>query len=125
MRRFDQINVIPFIDIMLVMLAIVLTTATFIVQGKIPINLPKAESAQSISNKQPITLSIDEQGTIYFQDAPVTIDALSKELLTLPKDTMILLRVDETARFASFITVIDLLQTHQLEQLSIVAKSIQ
>ncbi len=42
MKRFDQINVIPFIDIMLVLLAIVLTTATFISQGRLDINVPTA-----------------------------------------------------------------------------------
>jgi biopolymer transport protein ExbD len=42
MKRFDQINMIPFIDIMLVLLAIVLTTASFISQGMIPLDLPKA-----------------------------------------------------------------------------------
>ena len=44
MKRMDQINVIPFIDIMLVLLAIVLTTATFIVEGRLEIRLPEAAS---------------------------------------------------------------------------------
>ena len=43
MKKFDQINVIPFIDIMLVLLAIVLMTATFIAQGKIDVNLPTSK----------------------------------------------------------------------------------
>ena len=41
MKRIDGINVIPFIDIMLVLLAIVLTTATFIVEGRLEIRLPE------------------------------------------------------------------------------------
>ena len=40
-KKFDSINVIPFIDIMLVLLVMVLTTATFIKQGVIPVNLPE------------------------------------------------------------------------------------
>jgi len=44
MKKFDQINVIPFIDIMLVLLAIVLMTATFIAQGKIDVNLPTSKA---------------------------------------------------------------------------------
>jgi len=45
-KRFDQINVIPFIDIMLVLLVMVLTTATFIKQGVIPVELPHAKGSQ-------------------------------------------------------------------------------
>jgi hypothetical protein len=44
MKRMDQINVIPFIDVMLVLLAIVLTTATFLIEGRLPIRLPAAET---------------------------------------------------------------------------------
>ena len=42
MKKFDEINIIPFIDIMLVLLAIVLVTASFISQGKIQVNVQQA-----------------------------------------------------------------------------------
>jgi biopolymer transport protein ExbD len=42
-RELDQINVIPLVDVMLVLLVIVLTTATFITTGQIPVNLAKAK----------------------------------------------------------------------------------
>jgi len=58
MKRFDQINMIPFIDIMLVLLAIVLTTATFISQGVIDIDLPVAESAKTLQQAKEKTLEI-------------------------------------------------------------------
>lgn len=45
MKKFDQINVIPFIDIMLVLFAIVLTTASFISQGVISVNPPTSSTA--------------------------------------------------------------------------------
>lgn len=45
-KRFDEINVIPFIDIMLVLLVMVLTTATFVNQGIIPVELPEAKAAK-------------------------------------------------------------------------------
>ena len=44
-RELDQINVIPLVDVMLVLLVIVLTTATFITTGQIPVNLAKAKEA--------------------------------------------------------------------------------
>ena len=50
-KKFDSINVIPFIDIMLVLLVMVLTTATFIKQGVIPVNLPEAKATDQIDTK--------------------------------------------------------------------------
>ena len=44
-RELDQINVIPLVDVMLVLLVIVLTTATFITTGQIPVDLAKAKEA--------------------------------------------------------------------------------
>ena len=49
-REVDQINVIPLVDIMLVLLVIVLTTATFITTGQIPVNLAKASASSGTSN---------------------------------------------------------------------------
>lgn len=45
-RELSQINVIPLVDVMLVLLVIVLTTATFITAGQIPVNLAKSASGQ-------------------------------------------------------------------------------
>ena len=50
-KEFDYINVIPFIDIMLVLLTIVLTTSTFIARGAIQIELPKASKNQVDTNQ--------------------------------------------------------------------------
>lgn len=59
MKRFDQINMIPFIDIMLVLLAIVLTTATFVSQGLIEVNLPNAQQvSEAPGDKEPLKLRL-------------------------------------------------------------------
>ena len=59
MKPLAQINVIPFIDIMLVLLAVVLTTATFVAQGVIPVSLPEATSADELQRNRPIEITID------------------------------------------------------------------
>ncbi|XNZ27661.1 biopolymer transporter ExbD [Helicobacter pylori] len=51
-RRGDGLNVVPFIDIMLVLLAIVLSVSTFIAQGKIKVSLPNAKNAEKIPAKR-------------------------------------------------------------------------
>ena len=52
MKKFDEINIIPFIDIMLVLLAIVLITASFISQGKIQVNVPKASASVAFKSSE-------------------------------------------------------------------------
>ena len=123
MRRFDQINVIPFIDIMLVLLAIVLTTATFISQGSIEINLPSAESAEQIQEqkKKKLVIAINAEKQIYLDDVKVDLASLSKALKSLDnKQTPIVFRVDKQVIFESFVQVIDLLKANQLDSFSIV-----
>ena len=124
MKTFDQINVIPFIDIMLVLLTIVLTTASFVSQGLIEVTLPEAETAKvSPSNKdKSVEISIDAEKNIYFADEKVAELELEKKLQTLKKETAITLRVDEIATFKQFVFIVDLLKKYQLENLSILAR---
>ena len=56
-RRFDGIAIVPFIDIMLVLVVLTLSLSTFIAQGEIPISLPQAKS-QSVEQIKPITITI-------------------------------------------------------------------
>ena len=123
MKRFDQINVIPFIDIMLVLLAIVLTTASFIAQGKIPIDLPVAESSAPIETvEQALQIAVDNNGIIHFDDEVIHRHALDSRLAVLDRDSRLVLRVDAAAEFSAFVFVIDGLKKHGLERLSIITR---
>ena len=74
-KEFNAINVIPFIDIMLVLLTIVLTTSTFIAQGMIPVSMPRASKNQAeVFRTQ--TIEIDRLGQLYLNGASVTIEGL-------------------------------------------------
>jgi biopolymer transport protein ExbD len=119
LRRFDQINVIPFIDIMLVLLAIVLTTATFIAQGEISVDLPQASATQPPSPQPALTISINAAGELFLDGAAITPTALNTRLDTVEKNQPIVCSVDKNTRFASFVAVVDALKTRGLERLSI------
>ena len=60
-RRGDGLNVVPFIDIMLVLLAIVLSISTFIAQGKIKVSLPNAKNAEKSqpNDQKVVVISVD------------------------------------------------------------------
>ena len=70
-RELDQINVIPLVDVMLVLLVIVLTTATFITTGQIPVNLAKAKEAGDRKDV-PIVITLNAEGNLFVNDRPVT-----------------------------------------------------
>ena len=120
MKRFDQINVIPFIDIMLVLLAIVLTTATFIARGVIDVDVPDAANGGPMPEGEYRGIAIDGQSRFYFDETLVDREALADHLRQLAPTTPIVLRVDKSVPFERFVTVIDLLKENRLERLSIV-----
>lgn len=124
MRAFDQINVIPFIDIMLVLLTIVLTTASFVSQGLIEVTLPEAETAEvaTPTDEESIEISIDAKQQIFFSDRPIVENQLEQKLQSLKKEAAIILRVDEAATFKQFVFVVDLLKKYQLKKLSILTR---
>ncbi len=125
MKRFDQINVIPFIDIMLVLLAIVLTTATFISQGRLDINVPTASSQQPVAEIEQVDLAIDQDLVIYFQQEPVSIIELEHRIDELDQESKISFRVDQLVPFQNFIQVVDLLKQRDFERLSIITQKQQ
>ena len=123
MKPISQINVIPFIDIMLVLLAIVLTTATFIAQGTIPVSLPRAQHGVSLNESKSIEITITHEGRYYWQEQIVLSEELDTRLRDLSKDTHLLLKVDASSKFDSFVNVVDRLKGHQLSNISIVTEN--
>jgi biopolymer transport protein ExbD len=122
MKPLAQINVIPFIDIMLVLLAVVLTTATFVAQGRIPLTLPAAQTALPPSQTETLELAVDADGHLFYDDKPIALTALSQRLQTVDSETPVVLRVDAHAAFEHFVAVIDRLQQHDLHKLSIATR---
>ncbi|MDR9500217.1 MAG: biopolymer transporter ExbD [Desulfurivibrionaceae bacterium] len=105
--QFDSINVIPFIDIMLVLLTIVLTTSTFIAQGTISVDLPKASASQTSTTKQAILIDIDRQGAIVLDAEPVTMAALEERLRSHERETTVLIRADRQIALQNFVKVLN------------------
>ncbi len=106
---FGTINVIPFVDIMLVLLTIVLTTANFVATGRIPLSLPQASQAQ-VEKHQDKTIELTAEGGIFFDGEAVPMDSLQAKLGTLPPDTSFLIRADRSLPFQKFIDVADVLK---------------
>jgi biopolymer transport protein ExbD len=121
-KRFDQINVIPFIDIMLVLLVMVLTTATFIKQGIIPVELPEAKASKKEELKKEITIFVNAKGEMFFDKEKVDATTLESKLSKIDKEQTVVLRSDKESRFQDFVTVMDILKRLNHEQLYIITK---
>jgi len=121
-KRFDEINVIPFIDIMLVLLVMVLTTATFIKQGIIPVDLPEAKATEKEELKNEVTVYVNEKGEMFFEKEKLSLSDLETKLSKLSKTQTVILRSDKESKFQDFVSVMDILKRLGHEQLYIVTK---
>ncbi len=120
-RRGDGLNVVPFIDIMLVLLAIVLSISTFIAQGKIKVSLPNAKNAEKSqpNDQKVVVISVDEHDNIFVDDKPTNLEALSTVVKQTDPKTLIDLKSDKSSRFETFISIMDILKEHNHENFSI------
>lgn len=119
-NRFDQINMVPFIDVVLVLLAIVMTTASFVSQGLIEVNLPASSTATEASDQsKSLELAIKADNTIYYEGELTSVEALNAKLATLAPSSKFLLRIDKTADFQNFITVFDALKQHNFDDIAV------
>ena len=122
LKKYDSINVIPFIDVLLVLLAIVLLTSTFITRGIIPISLPNASNADQLKPDKEIILVIQENGDLFIEDKPERIQNIEQIILQSSKETPIHINTDKNTRFESFVEVLDMLKKHNYLNVSIVTK---
>ena len=123
MKKFDEINIIPFIDIMLVLLAIVLVTASFISQGKIQVNVPKASTTQTIrADDLAKLLTITSDNEFFYNDKPITKEELNTEIATWDKAQKVTLKVDGAVAFEKFVELTDMLAANEIKNVAIITK---
>ena len=122
-KEFDYINMIPFIDVMLVLLTIVLMTSTFVVGGIIPIELPRVVAEHEKAMKSHI-VEIDNGGIIYYQGKKITLLALREKVLSIPRDTSFLIRADKNIPLQNFVEVIDVIKTIGFKKISLQTEQI-
>ncbi|MDP2506648.1 biopolymer transporter ExbD [Oceanobacter sp. 3_MG-2023] len=109
-KAFESMNMVPFIDIMLVLLTIVLMTSSFIVSGKIPLNLPSASNTDKDRDQQRM-LELDAEGQLYLDSLPVQVAELGSALTGEDRQTPFLLRADKSIALQKFVDVMDALKT--------------
>lgn len=104
-KEFDYLNIIPLVDVMLVLLTIVLTTSTFIATGGIKVELPKASTVEQVTDLHPRTIAIDKEGRIWLEKSEIALASLAVALEGLNRETPILVRADKGLPLQGFVDV--------------------
>jgi biopolymer transport protein TolR len=120
----SEINMVPFIDIVLVLLIIFMITAP-ILQSGIEVDVPKTHSVKEIT-EQRLVVTIDKAQKVYLGNEPVNVHQLGakvKSQLKKPQDA-VFLRCDEKVPFGIFASVVDTLRQSGISNISIVTEPI-
>lgn len=117
-EELNQINVIPLVDVMLVLLVIVLTTATFITTGQIPVDLAKATEAADRKDV-PLVITLTSQGQVYLNDSAVPENGLRIVLERQPRESLVVVRADKVTILERFVQVVDELKILGFGQVSL------
>jgi biopolymer transport protein ExbD len=117
-REVNQINVIPLVDVMLVLLVIVLTTATFISTGQIPVNLAKAKEVGDRKDV-PIVITLTSEGKLFLNDSPVAEGELPAALIMQPRESAVVVRADKVTLLERFVALVDEVRSLGFKQVSL------
>jgi biopolymer transport protein ExbD/biopolymer transport protein TolR len=118
-----EINMIPFIDIVLVLLIIFMVTAP-VLQSGIEVNVPETKTVREISEEK-LVVSIDKKQLVYLQSEVVNVNELGAKIkakLLDPTRQSVYLQADQTVPFQTFATVLDHLKLAGIENISIVTQ---
>jgi biopolymer transport protein TolR len=118
-----EINMVPFIDVVLVLLIIFMITAP-ILQSGIEVDVPKTKTVKELT-EQRMVITIDRAQRVYLNDKPVNIHDLGGQLTSQMKDPQhqaVYVRCDETVPFGSWATVVDALRQSGIQNISVVTQ---
>lgn len=125
-KVYDDINITPMLDVAYVLLLIFIIMTTATVQG-ITVNLPKASSTPSLSKPKTKAISITQDGTIYLDTYPVSIQELETRLgqyKAATPDLPVVLKADASIQYEKVIEVLDVVTRLEISQLGLVTQKL-
>ncbi len=106
-KPLSEINVTPFVDVMLVLLIVFMITAPLLTVG-VPIDLPKTKARSIAESEEPLVISVNAEGVVFIQDTEVEIENLVPRLKAITEnkaDTRIYLRGDRNVEYGRVMEV--------------------
>ncbi len=123
-RPMADINMTPFIDVMLVLLIIFMVAAPLLSTG-VPIDLPQTKAAALNMDQKPISVAIDPQGAIFINDQPVPQDQLADKLKEVAKagtDERIYVRGADKVNYGRVAEVMSIITTAGFKRVALVTE---
>ena len=122
----SEINVTPFVDVMLVLLIIFMVAAP-LASVSVEVNLPPAVAKPSPSPPKPVYISIKASGKVFIGDDPTTVDEMGADLTKSigrrdPTKERIYIRADEKTRYGAFMEVMNTLQDNGFYSVALIGK---
>ena len=121
----SEINVTPFVDVMLVLLIVFMVTSPMLTVG-VPVNLPNSDADSLPDDKEPLTLSINSKGEIFIQDSKVGYSELIPKLLAISKnrtDTRIYVRGDRNINYGRVMEVMGKLSGSGFSKVALISET--
>jgi biopolymer transport protein ExbD/biopolymer transport protein TolR len=125
-RTLSEINVTPFVDVVLVLLIIFMITAP-VLQSGIEVSVPKTKTVKEITEER-LVITIDRGQRVYLGNEPVNIHQLGaklREKIRDPESQAVFLRSDENVPFGAFATVMDAVKQAGITNVSIVTEPLE
>ena len=122
-KPMSEINVTPFVDVMLVLLIVFMVTAPLLSAG-VPVDLPEAQAKPLALEKEPISVTIDTTGKVFIKDEEVDIDQLVPKLTALAVnglDERIYVRGDKEASYGTIMRVMGTINGAGFRRIGLVA----
>ena len=123
----SDINVTPFVDVMLVLLIIFMVTAPLLTVG-VQVDLPESAADSLPDDQEPLTLSINSKGEIYIQEHQVTYQKMIPKLLAIAKnrtDTRIYVRGDKTINYGRVLEIMGLLSGSVFTKVALISEPLK
>jgi biopolymer transport protein TolR len=121
--RLSEINVTPFVDVMLVLLIVFMVTAPLLTVS-VPIELPRTEAKQSQTETDPLSVTVTREGAIYLQETVVSRDELVATMRAISNegyDRRVFIRGDNNANYGTVLDVMAMLSSAGFRNLDLVS----
>ena len=126
-RFMSDINVTPFVDVMLVLLIIFMVTAPMMMEG-VKVSLPEATSKPLVSEKEHLLITIDKEHQIYINDYKVTLDFMREKLIKILDgriDNEVYIRADKTISYGLVVCVMSEIKAAGVEKIGMVTEPVE
>jgi len=123
-QTFSDINVTPFVDVMLVLLVIFMVTAPMLTVG-VPVDLPKTKAAKMNDQTEPLVVSVDANGKSYLQETELEGDALVERLIAISgnnPDAKIYVRGDQKINYGRVMEIMGVIAAAGFNKVSLIAE---